>query len=85
MIFLIIWVFIMAFKRPNRQECISAIGSLNKLPSHLKRAFTPNDKFFEPMPSPKPGDWLAEHYEPGQSFNEYANEVQIKGAGTLSG
>jgi archaemetzincin len=25
----------------------------------------------EPLPSPRPGDWLAEHPEPGQTFAEY--------------
>ena len=25
----------------------------------------------EPLPRPRPGDWLAEHPEPGQTFAEY--------------
>ncbi len=25
----------------------------------------------DPLPSPRPGDWLAEHPEPGQTFEEY--------------
>ena len=25
----------------------------------------------EPLPRPRPGDWLAEHDEPGQTFGEY--------------
>lgn len=25
----------------------------------------------DPLPPPRPGDWLAEHDEPGQTFAEY--------------
>ena len=41
--------------------------------SELQAAFVPDAEFFKPIPSPKPGDWLAEHKEPGQSFEEFVN------------
>jgi archaemetzincin len=39
----------------------------------LQAAFVPDAEFFKPIPSPKPGDWLAEHKEPGQNFEEFVN------------
>ena len=60
---------IMAFGAPNKKEIISAIGSTNDLPDSLQRALSIDD--FEPIPSPRPGDWLAEHYESGQTFYEF--------------
>ena len=59
---------------------IRAIGSSNvnsrrKAESSGERqaAFAPDAEFFKPIPSPKPGDWLAEHKEPGQNFEEFVN------------
>jgi archaemetzincin len=59
----------MAFEPPNNQEILLAIGSTNDLPDSLQRALSIDD--FEPIPSPRPGDWLAEHYESGQTFDEF--------------
>ena len=36
----------------------------------LQRALNPGNDF-DTMPVPKSGEWLAEHYEPGQSFNDF--------------
>ena len=47
----------------------SAIGSLDELPPEHRPLFT-DDSDFEAVPSPSPGDWLAEHPEPGQSFDQ---------------
>ena len=63
-------VFAMAFKPPTKKEIIAAIGSTAKLPAALQRALTPDDDF-EPIPAPKPGDWLAEHRERGQTFDDF--------------
>jgi len=59
----------MAFEPPNNKEILLAIGSTNDLPASLQRALSVDD--FEPIPSPRPGDWLAEHYESGQTFDEF--------------
>jgi len=52
-------------------ERIKAIGSTAGLSTALQRAFNPGDDFL-PLESPKSGDWLAEHKEPGQTFAEFA-------------
>ena len=32
----------------------------------------------EPLPAPRPGDWLAEHPEPGQTFAEYPDARPVR-------
>src|SRR5262245_46627400 len=32
----------------------------------------------EPLPPPRPGDWLAEHPEPGQPFAEYLDARPVR-------
>jgi archaemetzincin len=59
----------MAFEPPTTKETLSAIGSTNELPDSLQRAVTIDD--FEPIPFPGPNDWLAEHHENGQTFDEF--------------
>jgi archaemetzincin len=41
-------------------------------PDELQAAFAA-DVDFRPIPSPQPGDWLAVHREPGQTFEEFVN------------
>ena len=60
----------MAFEPPGTQKQLEAIGVTNGLPPALQRALAPNDSF-EPVPVPGPGDWLAVHREPGQTFEEF--------------
>lgn len=60
----------MAFKPLTKADILTAIGSTDKLPAGLQRALTPGDDF-QPMPVPKPGDWLAEHHERGQTFEDF--------------
>jgi archaemetzincin len=64
--------FAMNFKPPGSDERLRAIGSTKVLPESLHRALDPADSF-EPISIPKPGDWLAEHYEAGQTFDEFVN------------
>ena len=58
------------FMPPTAEERLEAIGSLEGLPDVLRRAFEPGPDF-EPMPMPRRGEWLAEHEEPGQTFDEF--------------
>ena len=51
-------------------ERVKAIGSTAGLPETLQRAFNP-EKDFSSLESPQPGDWLAEHKEPGQTFSNF--------------
>src|SRR6516164_3493164 len=32
----------------------------------------------DPLPAPRPGDWLAEHDEPGQTFAEYLDARPVR-------
>jgi archaemetzincin len=47
-----------------------AVGALDDLPAHLVRAFEATGHF-DPLAPPGPGDWLAEHPEPGQTFEQF--------------
>lgn len=60
----------MAFNPFGESERIKAIGSNAGLPETLRRAFHSENGFL-PLESPKPGDWLAEHKEVGQTFSEF--------------
>jgi archaemetzincin len=48
---------------------LAAIGYTATLPPELRRAFDPTG--FEPMPLPEPDDWLAQHPEKPQLFDDY--------------
>ena len=61
----------MAFTPPDEKTIRNAIGDLDGLPPVLQRAFTPDKNSFDPIPEPKPGDWLAVHNERGQTFEEF--------------
>lgn len=65
----------MEFRSPTVAETFSAIGKTEGLPATFQRALKPNNDF-EPIPATKHGDWLAEHYEPGQTFDDF---VKSKG------
>jgi archaemetzincin len=38
----------------------------------------------EPLPAPRPGDWLAEHHEPGQTFAEYLDARPVRRSDRLT-
>lgn len=67
----------MAFTPPNREESLRAIGNIKDLPITLQRALIPNNDF-EILPAPKSGDWLAEHFESGQSFDDFISITPVK-------
>lgn len=46
---------------------------IEDLPNELQAAFVSDAEFFKPIPTPQPGDWLAVHYEPGQTFEQFVN------------
>jgi archaemetzincin len=47
-----------------------AAGRIDHLPGKMRRALTPTGQH-RPVPKPKKGDWLAEHPEPGQTFDAF--------------
>lgn len=58
------------FAPPDHAQQLSAIGSTAGLPEALQRALDPQDDF-RPMPEPGPSDWLANHSEAGQTFDQF--------------
>jgi len=60
----------MQFRPPTRKDALRAIGSMEGLSSAVKRALYPAGAF-DRVPQPEPGDWLAEHSETGQPFDEF--------------
>jgi hypothetical protein len=38
----------------------------------------------DPLPAPRPGDWLTEHLEPGQNFQEYLAAHPVRKSGKLN-
>jgi archaemetzincin len=73
----------MYFKPPTPAQSLQAIGSTDGLSSVLRRAFDPSEGF-DPIPAPKPGDWLAEHSEAGQTFDVFVKCRQKKPDGRRS-
>lgn len=68
-------LLIMGFRPLSRSRVLNAIGRTDDLPLTVRRALEPNDEFHS-MPVPRPGDWLAEHYEAGQTFDEFIMTVK---------
>ncbi|MFQ6034564.1 MAG: archaemetzincin [Sedimentisphaerales bacterium] len=60
----------MNFKPPTAAERLKAIGQTSGLPEALRKALEPGVDF-EPIAVPKRGDWLAEHPETGQTFDDF--------------
>lgn len=60
------------FTKPTQADIVSAIGDTKALPPPLQQALRP-EAAFEPISAPRPGDWLAEHPERGQTFKAYAD------------
>ena len=60
------------FKPQDSTERLRAIGLTKGLSETLQKALDPGTDF-DPVPIPKPGDWLAEHYETGQTFDDFIN------------
>jgi archaemetzincin len=72
-------LLVTACRDVNRQPVSSteALGSLDGVDPKLRRAFEPADDF-SPIPTPQRGDWLYEHPDEGQTFDQYvASEPNI--------
>ncbi|NIM49772.1 MAG: hypothetical protein GTN62_05880 [Gemmatimonadales bacterium] len=62
----------MGFTPPASDMRHRAIGPVDRLPPALQRACEPGDEF-RPIPEPAPHDWLANHPELGQTFEQFVN------------
>lgn len=58
------------FAPPPVELRLEAIGNTAMLSDDLERALMPTDAF-EPVPVPEPGEWLAEHREVGQTYEQF--------------
>ncbi len=58
------------FKPPNLSMALRAIGRTENAPENLKKALDPG-RDFGPITAPRPGDWLAERTEKGQTFGDF--------------
>ncbi len=67
----------MGFYPPKEAERQKAIGSLKGLPQIFCKAFSPDDDF-KLIPTPKEGDWLSEHKEKGQTYDDFVNSNIIR-------
>jgi len=61
---------VMAFTVPDETGRRKAVGSLLHLKPDLQAAFTPG-RDFKAIARPGPGDWLASHDEPGQTYGQF--------------
>jgi archaemetzincin len=60
----------MQFVPPNEAQRSAAVGPVSSLPESLRPALEPGNSF-QPMGTPAPEDWLANHREPGQTFGDF--------------
>jgi len=60
----------MGFTPPTEAQRRAAAGSTAALPEALRRALEPQGDFL-PIPEPGPSDWLANHPEAGQTFEQF--------------
>ena len=58
------------FNPPTPAQRIAAIGTMRGLSEQLRRATEPRDSF-QSVPQPRADDWLANHPEPGQTFEQF--------------
>jgi archaemetzincin len=68
----VLWGMAVDFLPPTRRQQIGAVGSTSGLSETLRRALEPGEEF-QPVPVPGPSDWLSNHREAGQTFEEFLN------------
>ncbi len=70
-----------SFAVPDARTRVRAAGARAGLAADLRDAFAPGPGFI-PIAAPHPGDWLAEHREPGQTYDQFvASRPNRPGAG----
>lgn len=66
------------FVPPGPKERLQAIGVTSDLEEPLRRALRPDASFFAPLASPGPSDWLAQHPESGQTYQEFVDSRPLR-------
>jgi hypothetical protein len=72
-----LWV---AFAADRRSKYFTSMADVQKPYLDLAHKLRP---LADPLPPPRPGDWLAEHPEPGQTFGEYPDAQPVRKSGDL--
>lgn len=72
------------FSPPDEAQRIAAIGSLNDLPPKVQQFLKAGTDFL-PIPKPHKRDWLDDHNESGQPFDQYmqSNPQKLGGERTI--
>lgn len=71
-----------AFVAPSAAQRRDAVGSLAGLRGAERRVFEEGEGLFDPVPTPRPGDWLDEHPEAFQTFDGYRTRRKIHPSAT---
>jgi archaemetzincin len=61
----------MQFTPPDSLHRLAAVGPTEAVSEELRHALAPGEDF-QPMPPPGPADWLSNHPEAGQTFEQFA-------------
>lgn len=59
------------FVVPNETQRKQAIGPLAGEKLKVRKALGDPEKYWKPVPTPQPGDWLHDHDEDGQTYDQY--------------
>ncbi|KAL4428919.1 hypothetical protein ABPG74_017509 [Tetrahymena malaccensis] len=64
------------FKVPDERDRKNAIGSLAGVPIKIKKAIQAIQNEFKPIDAPQKGDWLWDHEEQGQPYEQYVSTYE---------
>lgn len=67
-------------EKPTELEYHVGLGDPEEIDEEVRPLFASTSHFQE-MEEPEPGDWLAEHEEPGQSFMQFRRELPFRPRG----
>lgn len=70
----------MSLRSRIKSDALLAIGNTENVPGTLKSALDPG-RDFDQIAAPGPGDWLAEHPEKGQTFDDFSRVIPAGPAG----
>jgi hypothetical protein len=62
------------FVVPNEQQRRGALGDFTNASARMRKCLEVVATFFEPIPKPGPSDWLTEHKEPGQTYDQFKQQ-----------
>lgn len=66
------------FRVPDEEHRIAATGDQQHSPVEVKKSIQAITNCFLPIPAPGPSDWLANHKESGETFDEFARKSRAQ-------